>query len=82
VAFVGADSEDTSTGARSFLAGHPVSYPSYQTTTEALGSLTPVEGLPTTIFLDRTGKVVHVHIGQYGAQGTLEEDIKSYALAG
>jgi cytochrome oxidase Cu insertion factor (SCO1/SenC/PrrC family)/thiol-disulfide isomerase/thioredoxin len=82
VAFVGADSEDTGNGARSFLAAHPVSYPSYQTTTEALSSLTPVEGLPTTVFLDRTGKVVHVHIGQYGAQGTLEEDIKSYALAG
>jgi cytochrome oxidase Cu insertion factor (SCO1/SenC/PrrC family)/thiol-disulfide isomerase/thioredoxin len=79
VAFLGADSEDSSGGARSFLAAHPVSYPSYSTTTEALGSLTAVEGLPTTIFLDRAGKVVHVHIGQYGAQGTLEDDVKAYA---
>lgn len=82
VAFLGADSEDTSGGARAFLAAHPLSYPSYETSTEALSSITPVSGLPTTVFLDGSGKVVHVHIGQYGAQGTLEEDIRTYALGG
>ena len=82
VAFVGADSEDSGGNARAFLAAHPVSYPSYGVTTEALNAITPVSGLPTTIFLDPQGKVVHVHIGQYGAEGTLEEDIKTYALAG
>ena len=59
-----------------------VSYSSYAVTTEALNGITPVSGVPTTIFLDPQGKVVHVHIGQYGAEGTLEEDIKTYALAG
>jgi cytochrome oxidase Cu insertion factor (SCO1/SenC/PrrC family)/thiol-disulfide isomerase/thioredoxin len=80
VAFLGADSEDSSGNARAFLAVHPVSYPSYAVTTEALNAITPVSGLPTTIFLDPAGKVVHVHIGQYGAEGTLEEDIRTYAL--
>jgi cytochrome oxidase Cu insertion factor (SCO1/SenC/PrrC family)/thiol-disulfide isomerase/thioredoxin len=82
VAFLGADSEDSGANARAFLAAHPVSYPSYETTTEALNSIAAVSGLPTTIFLDRSGKVVHLHIGQYGAQGTLEEDVRTYALGG
>ncbi len=82
VAFLGADAEDSSSSARAFLAAHPVSYPSFETTTEGLSSLAPIAGLPTTIYLNRAGKVVHVHIGQYNAQGTLDEDIKTYALSG
>jgi thiol-disulfide isomerase/thioredoxin len=81
VAFLGADADDSTSDARSFLAQHPVSYPSYQTSTTALSSLGAIEGLPTTIFIDRTGKVVYVHIGQYVSQGTLDADIESHALA-
>jgi cytochrome oxidase Cu insertion factor (SCO1/SenC/PrrC family)/thiol-disulfide isomerase/thioredoxin len=81
VAFVGADAEDQPGDAQSFLAQHPVSYPSYQTSTESLAALAAIPGLPTTIFIDRAGKVAHVHIGQYNAQGTLDEDIEAYALA-
>jgi hypothetical protein len=36
--------------------------------------------LPTTIFIDRAGKIVYVHTGQYDSQGTLDDDISSYAL--
>jgi thiol-disulfide isomerase/thioredoxin len=82
VAFVGADSEDSASDARAFLTRHPVSYPSYQTTTEGLSSLAAIAGLPTTIFLNKAGKVVHVHVGQYQAQGTLDEDIESYTRSG
>ena len=56
------------------------SYPSYQTTTSGLSPLAPIGGLPTTIFINRAGKVVHVHPGQYEVQGKLDEDINSYAL--
>jgi cytochrome oxidase Cu insertion factor (SCO1/SenC/PrrC family)/thiol-disulfide isomerase/thioredoxin len=80
VAFLGADTEDQATSARSFLAGHPISYPSYQASTEALASLAAFEGVPTTIFFDRSGKLVDVHSGQYEAQGTLDRDIETYAL--
>jgi thiol-disulfide isomerase/thioredoxin len=79
VGFLGADTDDSPGDARSFLAQHPVSYPSYQTTTSALASLAPIEGLPTTIFINRAGKVVYVHVGQYDSQGALDEDITSYA---
>jgi len=41
-----------------------------------------IEGLPTTIFIDRAGKVTYVHTGQYDSQGTLDEEIGSYGLGG
>jgi len=80
VAFLGADTDDTPGDARAFLGQHPVSYPSYETTTASLRSLAVIQGLPTTIFINPAGKVVQVHTGQYDAQGTLDQDIASYAL--
>ncbi len=82
VAFLGADTDDTASNARAFLAGHPVSYPSYQGTTSQLAPIASVGGLPTTIFLNRRGRVVYVHVGQYVAQGTLDQDIATHALGG
>jgi cytochrome oxidase Cu insertion factor (SCO1/SenC/PrrC family)/thiol-disulfide isomerase/thioredoxin len=80
VAFIGADTDDSPADARTFQAQHPVSYPSYQTTTANLSWLAVIEGLPTTVFISRAGKVVYVHTGQYDSQGTLDQDIESYAL--
>jgi cytochrome oxidase Cu insertion factor (SCO1/SenC/PrrC family)/thiol-disulfide isomerase/thioredoxin len=82
VAFLGADTSDSPGDAQSFLAQHPVSYPSYQATEPQLQSLLPggLEGLPTTIYINRAGKVVDVHTGQYDSQGSLDGDIDSDAL--
>ena len=82
IAFLGADTGDSSSDAQSFLAQHPVSYPSYSTTTTDLSSLAVIEGLPTTIFINRAGKVVFVHTGQYDSQGPLDQDIGTYAMGG
>ena len=79
VAFLGADTNDSAGDARTFLTQHPVSYPSYQTTTTNLSSLAAIGYLPTTIYINAAGKVTFVHIGQYDAQGTLDQDIGSYA---
>jgi cytochrome oxidase Cu insertion factor (SCO1/SenC/PrrC family)/thiol-disulfide isomerase/thioredoxin len=83
VAFIGADTDDSAGDAQSFLAQHPVSYPSYQSSTPQLQSLVPqgLDGLPTTIYINRAGKLVYVHTGQYVVQGTLDQDIATYALA-
>ena len=84
VAFLGADTDDSATDARTFLAAHPVSYPSYQTSTSNLTNIVPqgVGDLPTTIFISPQGKVIFVHTGQYDSQGTLDSDISSYAGSG
>jgi len=82
VAFLGADTNDSAGNARAFLAKHPVSYPSYQTSSAQLAPLASIEGLPTTIFVSRAGKVVSVHTGQYRAEGSLDGDIANYALGG
>jgi thiol-disulfide isomerase/thioredoxin len=82
VAFVGVDAGDSAGDGRAFLTQHPVSYPSYQSSLNGLDSLLPqgLAGLPTTIFLDRRGKLAYVHTGQYDSQGTLDADIQTYAL--
>lgn len=84
VAFLGADTDDSASDAKAFLAAHHVSYPSYTDSGDQLQQIVPqgIEGLPTTIYLNRHGRVVYVHTGQYDSLGTLEADIASYALKG
>jgi cytochrome oxidase Cu insertion factor (SCO1/SenC/PrrC family)/thiol-disulfide isomerase/thioredoxin len=79
VAFVGANVNDGSGNAQAFLAAHPVSYPSYHGSSASLSWLAQIEGMPTTIFLNRAGRVVDVHTGQYQTEGTLVDDIQRYA---
>ena len=82
VAFLGADTEDSAADAEAFLTQHPVSYPSYETSLSGLDPLAPqgLAGLPTTIFLNRAGKLVFLHSGQYESPGALDADIQTYAL--
>jgi cytochrome c biogenesis protein CcmG/thiol:disulfide interchange protein DsbE len=81
VAFLGVDTGDSPGDGRAFLAQHPVSYPSYQSSTTGLDSLVPqgLAGLPTTLYLNRRGRLIYVHTGQYESQGTLDADIQAYA---
>jgi cytochrome oxidase Cu insertion factor (SCO1/SenC/PrrC family)/thiol-disulfide isomerase/thioredoxin len=81
VAFLGADSDDSSGDAAAFLRAHHVSYPSYSTTSRDIQQVVPggVEGTPTTVFINRAGKVTDVHTGPYESQGTLDADIAAYA---
>jgi thiol-disulfide isomerase/thioredoxin len=37
--------------------------------------------LPSTVFINRAGRVVDVHAGQYDTQGTLDNDVERYALS-
>ena len=80
VAFLGADTEDTAIAASAFLVEHPVSYPSYQTSSATLTTIASVEGTPTTIYIGRAGEVAYEHIGEYESQATLDQDIARYAL--
>jgi thiol-disulfide isomerase/thioredoxin len=80
VAFLGLDVNDTEGAARRFLAQHPVAYPSYfDDGAHAAGSLGSFVGLPTTFFLDASGRVVATHAGQYPSAAALAQDIARYA---
>ena len=80
VAFLGVDTNDSATDGGSFLTNHHVSYPSYQSSSTQLASLAVVQGMPMTLYLNRAGKVIWRHIGQYQSLGSLENDIEHYAL--
>jgi cytochrome oxidase Cu insertion factor (SCO1/SenC/PrrC family)/thiol-disulfide isomerase/thioredoxin len=81
IAFVGAAVSDPSGDARKFLSAHPVSYPSYSSSLSALGPLKVYpDGPPQTIFINRSGKVVFVHNGEYQSLDALENDIGQYSL--
>jgi cytochrome oxidase Cu insertion factor (SCO1/SenC/PrrC family)/thiol-disulfide isomerase/thioredoxin len=84
VAFLGADVNDDTADAQAFLAQHPVSYPSYQMSEDEVTRILPqgLIGTPTTIFINRTGRIAWVHTGQYYSQGSLDGDIGTYALGG
>jgi cytochrome oxidase Cu insertion factor (SCO1/SenC/PrrC family)/thiol-disulfide isomerase/thioredoxin len=83
VAFIGVDYADYG-DSRSYLASNWISYPSYQALPGGLDAFLPggIEGLPTTFFIDRAGKVVNIHVGEYASAGTLDADIQQYALGG
>jgi len=82
VAFLGADADASPDNGRSFLSQHHVSYPSYSVTQTGLSKLLKggLEGLPTTIYIDRDGQVAYVHDGLYSSQGVLNSDIDRIAL--
>jgi cytochrome oxidase Cu insertion factor (SCO1/SenC/PrrC family)/thiol-disulfide isomerase/thioredoxin len=82
VAFLGGDYDDQPGDAAAFLRHHPVTYPSYTVSRNPLPTLWPggLLGTPTTIFINRAGRVTDVHSGQYTSQGLLDADIKAHAL--
>jgi thiol-disulfide isomerase/thioredoxin len=79
VVFVAADADDTDSAARSFLAHHPLSYPSYPVTLKQLRNSIPgIAGPPTTTFVDSTGRIVYIHTGSYTSVAALNRDIATY----
>ena len=67
VAFLGVDSNDTTSAARAFLAQVHVTYPAVSDPTASLANGYGLFGLPTTVFISPTGKIVGRHIGELQA---------------
>jgi cytochrome oxidase Cu insertion factor (SCO1/SenC/PrrC family)/thiol-disulfide isomerase/thioredoxin len=81
VAFLGLDVSDNGSRARAFLAAHPLPYPSYAADDgAAAATLGGFQGLPTTVFVDRRGKVAYAHTGAYRDLAALEADLALHAL--
>jgi cytochrome c biogenesis protein CcmG, thiol:disulfide interchange protein DsbE len=81
VAFLGLDSQDSEGNAEAFLKQYPVSYPSvFDQDASQAASIGGGRSWPTTIFFDRSGRQVNVHIGAYPTEALLRADIERYAL--
>jgi cytochrome oxidase Cu insertion factor (SCO1/SenC/PrrC family)/thiol-disulfide isomerase/thioredoxin len=77
VAFAGLDVSDKPGAARGFLKTHPLGYPSYSDDGGGLArSLAPLQGLPTTYFLDARGRLTYVHTGPYTSAADLRRDVE------
>jgi thiol-disulfide isomerase/thioredoxin len=81
VAFVGVDGQDNDGDARKFLKQYPVTYPSYRDPDLKIStSIQAGIAFPTTIFFNRSGKLVYAHPGPYTKVSQLVADIRRYAL--
>jgi cytochrome c biogenesis protein CcmG, thiol:disulfide interchange protein DsbE len=80
IAFLGVDSNDSNSDAKSFLRQYPVSYPSYVDGNLAIAAVFKgVQAFPTTAFYDSKGGLAFVHQGAYQSEEALTKDIERYA---
>lgn len=63
VVFLGVDIQDTEDEARRFLRDYDVTYPNLRDATNALAVSYGVNGIPTTFFVDRDGRVAGSRTG-------------------
>jgi cytochrome c biogenesis protein CcmG/thiol:disulfide interchange protein DsbE len=79
MAFIGVNSNDSDSDARSFLRQFPVSYPSYSDGDLAIAAVfNGVQAFPTTAFYDKKGELAYVHQGAYASEQKLAADINRY----
>lgn len=87
IAFLGVDAEGAGGGsaaaARAFLAEQPTPYPHLVDAKAVLARrLGAGFAYPTTVFLDRRGRIVQVKQGPYERYAELEDALRRYASAG
>jgi thiol-disulfide isomerase/thioredoxin len=81
VAFLGLDWADNTADARRFLRRFPVTYPSFSDPDKRLGNFLGASDFsPSTLYLDRRGRLNFQHQGAYLNQAAFEDDIRRYAL--
>jgi thiol-disulfide isomerase/thioredoxin len=79
VAFLGLNGKDKTAAAKRFLAARPLPYPSYVDESEDVArSLEAPSFYPTTVFLDRQGRMAHIRTGEYTSAQQLKTDIDRY----
>jgi cytochrome c biogenesis protein CcmG, thiol:disulfide interchange protein DsbE len=79
VAFIGLNGKDKAPAAKKFLAAEPLPYPSYEDPNEDIArALEAPSYYPTTVFLDKRGKMAFIHTGEYASEAQLTADIKRY----
>ena len=80
VAFLGVDLKDDRESAAELLRRYPLPYPSYEDPDGKVYNAQRLQGVPSTLFYDRSGRQTFVHQGPYFERADLEADIRRYAL--
>jgi cytochrome c biogenesis protein CcmG, thiol:disulfide interchange protein DsbE len=79
VGFLGVNTNDNSSDARTFLKRYPVSYPSYEDPDSKIAELfNGIATFPATAFYDASGRLQYMHQGQYASEQKLRTDIRRY----
>jgi cytochrome c biogenesis protein CcmG/thiol:disulfide interchange protein DsbE len=79
IAFLGINGADKRPAAEGFLAEHPLPYPSYADPHEDIAQeRRAAKYFPVTVFIDKGGKTVHTHAGEYTSAADLNADIDKY----
>lgn len=81
VTFIGIDPNDTVESASSFLADNGVTYRNWLDTMGDQLAEAKVGSMPTTFFLDRSGRIVDIHAGEISA-ADLEKQIAGLGVTG
>ncbi len=68
VTFIGVDSSDTTAGGRQFVSYYKWRYPVVEDPSGNLQIAWGISGLPTTVFIDRSGHVTSMHTGAVDAK--------------
>ena len=83
VAFLGVDSNDSRSDARTFLAKFPTPYPHYyDPDTKIARVFHGGAAWPTTAFYNARGQLIYSHPGAFPDERSLVQDIKRYSLGG
>jgi thiol-disulfide isomerase/thioredoxin len=75
VVIVGLSLDRGETVVKQFLEKNPINYPIAMGTDAHQSTFGPVEALPTTLIIDRNGKVVERHVG-YASKSDLERKLR------
>jgi cytochrome c biogenesis protein CcmG, thiol:disulfide interchange protein DsbE len=79
IAFLGINGADKRPAAERFLADHPLPYPSYEDPGEDIAQgRRAAKYFPVTLFIDKRGKTVFTHAGEYTSAADLNADIDKY----
>jgi len=81
VGFVGVDLKDSRESAQRLLRRYPATYPSVEDPDGKIFTRYGLQGTPSTIFYDASGRRTFIHQGPYLERADLASDIRRYALA-
>jgi thiol-disulfide isomerase/thioredoxin len=79
IAFLGVNVQDSEGGARRMLERFPVPYPSVVDPDRDVARALRAQGLPSTAFYGRDGRLVVLRQGRYRSEGALAADIHTNA---